>query len=657
MSSEFIDSFTQALNASSPSLSSVRLDFDSEGLRIQASATKHALHALLVSFPSSRPLNTQQIHNAISVLSRLGSQYFSLVSDPEEEALKHAVVAKVMVGLYTKALKIYLDQATEAEAEAEWWGDIERSKLNVAWYLLQTTPIRLYRAIDAVVTAVGSRNQRPTLSNFTPSSLTRLLLKSPFQPNALTTACFPHLSKSPLSVTASLYPPQVASGPRIGLSQKVIYTFSYYLNLIANYITYPLSLTLHECRFSRRHLEKIRNQRAEILGQLSQMRNNLSAILTHPECRFSGMTQFLPEVQRFVEILDQKTAVDVVSGYPSFLEALVYVSNDTLPKLNRSHRQMLKAERLLRPKRWILIWPEIVLFPPLVFYLCRSLYASRANLEDVARDALETLKGFVRGWLLEPLRDVLMTIRSGSDDETGMLVHKEGVLADLESLERMTLSLAKDELGFDHEQLDALSRQIRLGDMTPVMQVYEEDIRTPLRSAIAGTLLRNVFIQVQKTKVDIDQALTGIDRLLRSQELTFAFVGVAPALAIVYLAGGAISGIWTGGRGKFRYGQLLKRKGVWDGMRRIERLLILQPADRQQVTALTSGLLLLSLARLRTFAVNNLPLNTRLRHGFLEDLSDLENPDLGRDAKLEVVHRMWRCWGSQLGWERCGEFS
>lgn len=89
--------------------------------------------------------------------------------------------------------------------------------------------------------------------------------------------------------------------------------------------------------------------------------------------------------------------------------------------------------------------------------------------------------------------------------------------------------------------------------------------------------------------------------------------------------------------------------------RRIERLLITQPADHQQVTALTSGLLLLSLARLRIYAVNKLPLNTRLRDGFLEDLSDLENPDLGRDAKLEIVHRMWRCWGTQLGWERCGE--
>lgn len=67
----------------------------------------------------------------------------------------------------------------------------------------------------------------------------------------------------------------------------------------------------------------------------------------------------------------------------------------------------------------------------------------------------------------------------------------------------MTLSLARDKLQYNEDQLTALSRQIRLGDMTPVMEVYEEDIRRPLRSAIGGTLLRNVFIQVQKTKVGI----------------------------------------------------------------------------------------------------------------------------------------------------------
>lgn len=65
----------------------------------------------------------------------------------------------------------------------------------------------------------------------------------------------------------------------------------------------------------------------------------------------------------------------------------------------------------------------------------------------------------------------------------------------------MALALAKDELHYTPEQLVSLSRQIKLGDLTPVLRIYEEDIKRPLKSAIAGTLLRSVFIQVQKAKV------------------------------------------------------------------------------------------------------------------------------------------------------------
>jgi nuclear-control-of-ATPase protein 2 len=65
----------------------------------------------------------------------------------------------------------------------------------------------------------------------------------------------------------------------------------------------------------------------------------------------------------------------------------------------------------------------------------------------------------------------------------------------------MALSLAKDEMHYTPEQLEALSRQIRLGDLTPVLQLFEENIRRPLKSAVAGTLLRTAFIQVQKAKV------------------------------------------------------------------------------------------------------------------------------------------------------------
>lgn len=68
------------------------------------------------------------------------------------------------------------------------------------------------------------------------------------------------------------------------------------------------------------------------------------------------------------------------------------------------------------------------------------------------------------------------------------------------------------------------------------------------------------------------------------------------------------------------------------------------------ITPLTSGLLLLSLTHLRTYAEQNLPLNSHLREGFLEDVVDLENPTLGRAEKLRVLDRMWRSWGEILHW-------
>ncbi len=65
----------------------------------------------------------------------------------------------------------------------------------------------------------------------------------------------------------------------------------------------------------------------------------------------------------------------------------------------------------------------------------------------------------------------------------------------------MTLSLAKDKLNYNPAQLDDLSHKLRFGDLTPILQIYEEEIKSPVRSTVSGTLLRSAFIQVQKAKV------------------------------------------------------------------------------------------------------------------------------------------------------------
>ena len=92
----------------------------------------------------------QKLQNALLQLNRLTTEQSFLAAlgilrdtaapsgDPEEESLKQAVLGRVILGVYADALNAYLDQATEAESEAEWWDNVERSRYELAWYLLQS---------------------------------------------------------------------------------------------------------------------------------------------------------------------------------------------------------------------------------------------------------------------------------------------------------------------------------------------------------------------------------------------------------------------------------------------------------------------------------------------------------------------------------------
>lgn len=71
----------------------------------------------------------------------------------------------------------------------------------------------------------------------------------------------------------------------------------------------------------------------------------------------------------------------------------------------------------------------------------------------------------------------------------------------------MALALAQDKLGYTQAQLTALSDRIRIGDLTPILEIYEENIKQPLKSAIAGTLLRSLFVQIQKAKASMKSRL------------------------------------------------------------------------------------------------------------------------------------------------------
>lgn len=74
------------------------------------------------------------------------------------------------------------------------------------------------------------------------------------------------------------------------------------------------------------------------------------------------------------------------------------------------------------------------------------------------------------------------------------------------------------------------------------------------------------------------------------------------------------------------------------------------PSAASTLPPVISGLLLISVSRLRHYAEKYLPERSKLHEGFLEDVADLEDPDLDRFEKQKVVERMWRSWGTTLGW-------
>ena len=103
---------------------------------------------------------------------------------------------------------------------------------------------------------------------------------------------------------------------------------------------------------------------------------------------------------------------------------------------------------------------------------------------------------------------------------------KNSLVADRASLERMVIDFVRDrpdpsQSTFTAEDTAAISNAVKEGDLTPVLKAYERDLRAPFSGTVRGDLVRALLIQIQKTKVDVEVAISGIDSLLKSQELVF----------------------------------------------------------------------------------------------------------------------------------------
>jgi len=254
--------------------------------------------------------------------------------------------------------------------------------------------------------------------------------KHPWQPSVFMTTIFPHLRVTPSSSLlhfrfpgGTLHVDSPRSAP--ACLRYLRDTLSWYIAKCTAILYYPIRLVREECHMKRRENEKICNDRAEVLGKLVGLRPSLCRLLetSGGEEDSSASHAVLLE---FASSLDP--TISSTAGENDVLSLLERLFHAMFVAQEEAHSSCLKKDGLQRPSRLTLLWPKLLFLPPLTLYCVKTLYASRETITDLARDALAASRNFLRDWLLEPLRGVYQTIRTGGEE--AVLVRPESVAAD-----------------------------------------------------------------------------------------------------------------------------------------------------------------------------------------------------------------------------------
>lgn len=297
-----------------------------------------------------------------------------------------------------------------------------------------------------------ARTQNVTVTSLLSSQSFRLR-------NLLATSLFPHLDrqhtlsalslKSPSAILAAA---RASSPPDIpGIITSFLTKVSKAIRAAYKLLTLPFELVQQECYYKRRHLQRIRNERAYTLGYLAQQRSRLEYAINNSEST-QELSNFLVIVIESVSGNQSRS-----EGFPpsSLLNELV----KSLPIHKHGHVSMLRSSSLLRPSMLTRTWPKVILLPPLLFFASRTIYNRRDSLHEIAQEVKETIEGFVNGWVIDPVNDILKTVRAGGEGDEGIIVRKEGVKADLDvsrcSPCILTLTLAYPKIDLTSSRLNA----------------------------------------------------------------------------------------------------------------------------------------------------------------------------------------------------------
>lgn len=580
--------------------------------------------------PATHPILPEWKLSSLLAEAQLGTEGVNVSATNQYEAeLEWLLVSKATVQTYGIIMNTLLDQIIPLSDHIWYWDDVLSSQTYSSLYMAQTSPINFWRWTQDIYQDSKSRLRRGM-------SGTAAATGNPG--NASLSHRWRHFY---FIVQESIRERSLAD--------------------IQQHFMSPLAMCRSEVRQKQAQLKKLREMTSSGLGVLigeglafggNGSDDGKSDIIMSANQDWKGV------VERSVVLIDMVLRdVLMLQTTTSEFEDRVFAGVEEDPELSiqveedESNRAVLIARRIQtiletqlpehlkaaeklvaengRPSKLTRYWlPAVVLLVSSTTIL-RIFFNRRQEILDWIADFAATIRDFWLNWIVEPTKKIIGTIRHDANSEIAIM-SRDSLKADRESLERMVVDFAIDNpaaaagtSSLSESQVADIRAKVKEGDVTPVLRAYEHDLRRPLKGAIRGDLVRTLLIQVQKTKVDVEVAMAGIDSLLKSQELVFGFVGLTPGIFVSIGFVQYLRSVFQG-RKSFRQG----RKGgkCMRTLRNIDRILseaMLLPIENNVLSYKDHGLLVCEVHVLRRLAHKLLPHD--VEKDFLEDLDDLAN--------------------------------
>ncbi|KAJ1551321.1 Nuclear control of ATPase protein 2 [Nowakowskiella sp. JEL0078] len=582
---------------------------------------------------------------------------------------EHLVIARSASGIHANLLRKILESSVSLPRDTLYLRSIEVSDFWTLYYMLHSLPSKVYKAIFNSVKVVRSEEKNSNVSHSSLLSFISLVLSRTL--NLLRTPFIWKLRKDSGTMSSNdLHEREqvfalkmlLNGSPSSKLSESTLKKSWRSLK-----ITLPslFDNTRNDISARRIALERMRMALTFTLGL--EAKRDLLFTSTNAEDSNSMSNALLKELNHLelvIDTLKNLTCFEALLDNSAIFENLENIEvkelneivNDeisfevlhekTLTLISKLRDFELSVQKLQHTygsenfilRNWITISLTLIVFNRAIsnFYLSFELY------ESWAKEALYAAKSFLEEWIWKPVKGIWETIRH---KETKLaLLGTESLNSDLEgkkkkSLERMVVLFAKDHGIVDKNGLQEVLRKAQSGDLTIVLEKYEDQMRSPISNIIKGDILRILLIQIQKAKVDGELAMTALDKLLRSNELNFAFLAMFPSILIVYLTCTWVTKAWnsrTHLNGSFA--------SMRSSMREIDRLLNFAQTSSElngNTHPYIHGQLLseIYLLRIRARTVFRDP---NQRSNFFEDIRDLENWKLSVLQKIGVLQRIIR---------------